>query len=189
MTTPPPDPSASVPPEAERSSGKGCLVGGCLIPTVLLLVVVIGGFFAVRALLERKLPEWEDRYPIVDLAATILGVQAGGADNAEPLERVVGSDDPAMLPDDLVTYPRAEAETFTVSGGNITGYQRSGDLAADLETYFTTTMPSAGWVLQDQADVPGGTALTWTRGGDFCAVEIIKIDNGSEAWIRCSVTG
>ena len=189
MTPPTPDPSESVPSEPERSSGKGCLVGGCLIPTVLLLVVLIGGFFAGRALLERKLPEWEDRYPIVDLAATILGVQSDEAGEAEPLERVAGDDDPARLPDDFVAYPGAEVESYAVNGENVTGYQQSGDLASDVEAYFTTAMSSTGWALEDKTDVPGGTSVTWTRGDDFCTVEIIEIDNGSEAWIRCTVTG
>ncbi len=185
MTVPPVAPDGSVPAEPRKRSGCGCLAGGCLFPSVLLVVLLVVGFFAGRALLRNKLPEWQDRYPAVDLAATILRIDLDDAASPEPLERFAGTEDPSSLPKWVDVFPDPASETFTLSEGRVTGYQRIDGAVDEVAAFFRDTMSGGGWTLVEEAEVPGGVVLRWVSGDRACAIEVVEDEPFSEAWIRC----
>ncbi len=101
------------------------------------------------------------------------------------MERFAGAEDPGSLPQWVIVHPDPAGETFTLSEGRVTGYQRIDGAVDGVAAFFRDTMSEGGWTLVEEAEVPGGVVLRWVAEDRACAIEVVEDEPRTEAWIRC----
>lgn len=193
MTTPsqPPQP---IPPAPAKQSGGGCLKG-CLIVTLVVVVLLIGGTIlaltAGRAYVARHLPEWEARYPALALGIDLLSLRDQFATQGSPIAtdgRQAGANDKALLPADVAVHPSPRTETYNISPDQVTAFQRVAGPASEVLADLRAAWEANDWSLQDEREVADAPVLIWQKGDRTCRLEMLPAGRDTEVFIRCSVT-
>lgn len=169
---------------ASQSRRVGCFAFGCLIPLVLVVILVVGGFFAGRAYVRGHIDEWREDSPIFDLAVAIFGVNRDAA-SPPPPGPMGGDSDPAHLPTDVVTY-RAVTPPVVHISDTVTVFQETAEPHETVAERLTDDLAKAGWDLLSDDDTPGGRALVWSSDARVCTYEVVEgMKAVTEVWIRC----
>ncbi len=164
---------------------RGCFRLGCLIPTLLVLAVGVGGFFAARAFVRDRIDQWRADSPLVDLALTVLQLRNSEASSGAPIEAVRGDQDPADLPDDVVVVPGLEP-VVNITADAVVVYQEADEPRQDLEDRLRQGLVGTGWELTDEEDIVGGREMVWSTSRRTCVYDVTDgVVARSEVWIRC----
>ncbi len=162
---------------------RGCLVFGCLIPTVLVLGLGVAAFVFGRAYVRERLDTWRAEAPLVDLAFTALDVGNDGSSGV--LEPVKGSQDPGDLPEDIPVLAGADP-VVNITGDSVVVYQETGDAPDEVGRRLRSALSASGWELRSEGEFPGGREMVWSSSAWICGYQVTDgILARAEVWIRC----
>ena len=165
----------------KRPRRRGCLIVGCLVPTVLVVVLGVVAFTFGRAYVRDRIAEWRADQPLVDLALRVTDSGSGAA----PLEAVRGDQDPAHLPDDVVVVPGADP-VVNITEDSVTVYQETREKKDQVSQQLRSQLSGSGWELVEEADVPGGQETVWSGPTRICTYQVVDgVLARTEVWIRC----
>ncbi len=181
------------PRQDETQRSGGCL-RGCLITTLVLVVLLVVGGIATyvggRAYIARNLPEWQARYPAIGIATSLLQLREGLTPPEAPVPgapgRQEGVDDRALLPEDIPVFGQAELEAYSISQAHITAYQRLAEPYDAVLDQMRASMLGHGWELAGEEQALQGLVMVWIKGERDCQIEVSTHDGATELWLRCS---
>ena len=179
-----------------ETQGGGRCLRGCLIATVVFVVLLVVGGLAVyvggRAYLARNLPQWQERYPAIGIATSLLQLRQDLAmpEGQETVQvgRHAGAEDRSLLPEDIPVFDQPLQEAFSISPAHVTGYQRLAEPHDAVLEQVRASMGDHGWELAAEEEAQEGVLMVWIKGERDCQIEVSTYDGASELWLRCSGT-
>ncbi len=172
-----------------NQKGRGCLKG-CLVSTVVLLLLTLASaaaaFYLAGPYVTRGLETARTQYPWVGSAWKLIFSSPGDAGVIGESGRKPGSEDPSLLPEDIVVYPNAAAEAYSIADSEVTVYQQVQATPEVVERFFRRGFQARGWTnaASPNPNIPGRSV--WRKPPWTCVVTVIDLRQPTETSIRCN---
>lgn len=172
--------------DTERTgSRRGCLALGCLLPTVLMAGLLVGGVFAGRSYVRNHLDEWRSDAPLLDLAVTVFRLR-DEVSSTSVTESIRGDTDPTRLPEEIVVVSGSDP-IVSISEDTVMVYQEADRSPAVIEQDLNQDLDRSGWELDEVSNTPGGRSLVWSSSDRRCTYQVVAGETAvTEVWIRCT---